>query len=75
MDKKNYEKSAYPILKMNRDLAKIWKGIKRSDKRAIFNEVADKKGLPPAVGDSAESPPFERLLKRLEELKKRINDL
>ena len=34
---------------MNRDLGKIWKEIKLSDKQAIFNEVADKIGLPPAA--------------------------
>lgn len=34
---------------MNSDLAKHWKGIKSSDRQAIFNEVGDKLGLPAAA--------------------------
>ncbi|MCC6691398.1 MAG: nucleotidyl transferase AbiEii/AbiGii toxin family protein [Bacteroidia bacterium] len=34
---------------MNTGLAKIWKGIKESDKQDIFKEAADKIGLPPAA--------------------------
>lgn len=34
---------------MSNDLAKMWKGIKTSEKQAIFKEVGDKLGLPSAA--------------------------
>src|SRR5437867_3927052 len=47
MDQKNNEKNI--LEKMSNDFAKIWQGIKPTDKQAIFNETAGKMRLPAAA--------------------------